>query len=125
MSVTVDTDDAVVDGADGPPPSHHHQGNVGGELLHAGVHTVLVRRLLSRFFFFSMLEDGTLLHAVIFRQFCCSRRREAGDLLLCWCREKCQILPALLLIYINMYIMALIDEIWCVFVVVFVIVHGR
>ena len=38
------SDDAVVDGADGAPPGDGNQGNVGGNLVHAGVQAVLVRR---------------------------------------------------------------------------------
>lgn len=38
------SDDAVVDGANGAPPGDGDQGNVGGNLVHAGVQAVLVRR---------------------------------------------------------------------------------
>lgn len=35
-------DDAIMDGADGPPFGHHHERDVGSDFLHSGVPTVVV-----------------------------------------------------------------------------------
>lgn len=43
------SDDALVDGADGAPAGDGDQGNVGGNLVHAGVQAVLVRRCVTIF----------------------------------------------------------------------------
>ena len=40
--------DAIVDGADGPPARDHYKGDLGGDLLHAGNPTDVVRRVWPR-----------------------------------------------------------------------------